>query len=57
MFKGSNPFNQRLFTFIDINEDKVLNFKEWVEGFCRFKAGTNNQKVKLAMQILSGNKG
>jgi len=52
LFKGKNAFNVQLFHFIDINRDKVLNFREWVEGFSKFKAISNNSRVRLGFELL-----
>lgn len=52
LFKTKNAFNTRLFHFIDINRDHVLNFREWVEGFSKFKAISNNSRMRLAFELL-----
>ena len=43
---ANTPYSDRLFTLLDINEDGVVDFKEFISGFALLCKGSVEDKIK-----------
>mmetsp|Transcript_9559 Transcript_9559/g.11810 ORF Transcript_9559/g.11810 Transcript_9559/m.11810 type:complete len:190 (-) Transcript_9559:2-571(-) len=45
---ANTPYSDRLFTLLDINEDGVVDFKEFISGFALLCKGSVEDKIKVS---------
>lgn len=43
---ANTPYSDRLFTLLDINEDGVVDFKEFISGFALLCSGSVDDKIR-----------
>ena len=43
---ANTPYADRLFTLLDINEDGVVDFKEFISGFALLCSGSIDDKIR-----------
>ena len=43
---ADTPYADRLFTLLDVNEDNVVDFKEFIAGFALLCKGTPEEKIR-----------